>query len=346
MSQPVSTLRLEQFDYEFPQSLIAQRPLSDRASSRLLVVDRDAQSVSHGRFRDLLSLIDPGDGLVVNTTRVFKARLKGKRDTGSPAEVLLVRENTDGSWLAMVYPAGKLKPGRRVTFGPNAHALIEGVTEGGLRRVRFSGMEVTELCRRMGSTPLPPYIERTADEADEIRYQTVYAAAEGSVAAPTAGLHFDREMLDELEDRGVERIEIVLHVGPGTFRPVEVENLEQHHMHEEPFVVSPEAASRLNRVRQRGGRIWSVGTTVARALESATQGGEVKPQSGSTNLFIRPPYEFEAVDCLLTNFHLPRSTLLMLVAAFAGHNLTMRAYREAVRQRYRLFSYGDAMLIL
>ena len=339
------------FDYEFPREAIAQHPLPDRASSRLLALDRESGSVRHISFRDLPTLIDPGDVLVLNTSRVLPARLTGERDNGRPAEILLIHEEADGSWLAMVHPGGKLKIGRVVRFGSDATATVVDVIGGGIRRIAIDGpVRPRELMDRYGSVPLPPYIHRPADSEDVERYQTVYAEQEGSIAAPTAGLHFTKDILSQIAARPVSIVEVVLHVGPGTFKPVTVEDPADHVMHREWYEVPPATADLINSAKAEERRIWAVGTTVVRALESAASesGGErlVVDGSGWTNLFIRPPYDFSIVDALLTNFHLPRSTLLMLVAAFAGHERTMEAYREALREGYRLYSYGDAMVVL
>jgi S-adenosylmethionine:tRNA ribosyltransferase-isomerase len=291
-------------------------------------------------------LLHPGDALVLNATRVIPARLTATRDNGRPAEVLLIHPEPDGSWLAMVHPGGKLKAGRTVQFGIDAAGEIVAVLSGGIRRIRFTGKrDVRQIMEQYGTTPLPPYITRPAEPADRELYQTVYAKANGSVAAPTAGLHFTAELLKQIESLGTDIVEILLHVGPGTFKPLEVEDPARHPMHPEPYQVSASAAATMNRARQTGQRVIAVGTTVARTLETVGEGGEVRPGAGWTNLFIYPPYHFRAIDALLTNFHLPRSTLLMLVAAFAGYENTMTAYREAIEQRYRFYSYGDAMLI-
>ncbi len=343
--------RASDFDYDYPREAVAQRPLPERSGSRLLVLERESGTIHHRRFRDLPGLLDAGDALVVNTSRVIPARLRGVRDNGREAELLLVHAESDGSWLAMVHPGGKLKVGRKVRFGDDSVAEIVGVVGGGVRRVRFTGrLEVPELMLRYGSVPLPPYIERPPEPADRERYQTVYAAVEGSVAAPTAGFHFSSEILNQVAERGVQTVEIVLHVGPGTFKPVDVDDPGQHRMHAEWYSVSEAAAETVNRAKAAGRRVWAVGTTAARTLETAATAGStptvVTAGSGWTQLFIYPPYDFKVVDALLSNFHLPRSTLLMLVAAFAGYEHTMVAYREAIAQQYRLFSYGDAMAII
>ena len=341
-------MRTSDFDYDLPPSLIAQDPLPDRGGSRLLVLDRAGGAVRHGRFVDVVDLVAPEDVLVINVSRVIPARLHGKRETGNVAELLLVRELPDGTWLAMGHPGGKLKPGRRVTFGPDSSAEIVEALGGGLRRVRFVGpLDAPATLAQYGEVPLPPYIRRAPRPEDRERYQTVYAAHDGSVAAPTAGLHFTRDLLDRLRARGVALAEVDLHVGPGTFKPVETDDLARHAMHAEPYRVSDAAAALINQRRDAGGRVWAVGTTVVRTLETlAGPGGHISPGAGETRLFIHPPYAFRAVDRLLTNFHLPRSTLLMLVCAFGGYDNVMRAYGEAIEQRYRFYSYGDAMLVV
>jgi S-adenosylmethionine:tRNA ribosyltransferase-isomerase len=357
------------FDYDCPPELIAQHPIADRAGSRLLVLGRDSGTIRHGTFRDLPALLEPGDVLVLNTSRVIPARLIGQRDNGRPAEVLLVHPEPDGTWLAMVHPGGKLKAGRRVWVGGGEMAVRAGRAEradgaeieivdvvgGGLRRVRFHGMDARDVMRQYGTVPLPPYIHRPPDADDRDRYQTVYSRHDGSVAAPTAGLHFTPEVLDAVRARGVAMAEVVLHVGPGTFKPVEVADLRQHVMHAEWYEISEAVATTINAARAGGGRVWAVGTTSVRVLETAARTAlpalsaappAVVAGSGWTAIFIHPPFTFRTVDALLTNFHLPRSTLLMLVAAFAGREATLRAYAEAIRERYRLYSYGDAMAIV
>ena len=313
-----------------------------------MVVHRDTGQIEHGKFRDLIELIPTGDTIVLNTTRVFHARLLGTRDSGSPAEVLLLKALGDDRYEAMVHPGGKLKPGRRVHVSPGLEVEILESTERRTRIVRLrSPLPVETAIERYGHVPLPPYIERGDEPDDEERYQTVYADEPGSVAAPTAGLHFTSGMLDALASKGVERADVVLHVGAGTFKPVEVDDPADHLMHEESYSISAETADALTATRARGGKLWVVGTTSVRTLESAvTIEGTFNEKSGETQIFIRPPYRFKAVDHLITNFHLPRSTLLMLVAAFAGYELTIRAYKEAIDKGYRFYSYGDAMLLL
>lgn len=342
------------FDYAYPEELVAQRPLEDRAASRLLVLDRRTGAIGHRRFRDFPSLLQAGDVLVRNVSKVVPARLRATRDNGRPAEILLVHPEPDGSWLAMVHPGGKLKTGRTVAFGDDAEGEVVATLTGGLRRVVFRGLPIEAIMERYGETPLPPYIARPATDDDRERYQTVYARQAGSVAAPTAGLHFTQEILEQIGAGGVAIVDVTLHVGPGTFKPVEVEDPARHAMHAEWYEVGAGAVEAIRRGKAAGGRIWAVGTTAARTLETvaeavtASSASPAPPTSlsGWTALFIYPPYEFKVVDCLLTNFHLPRSTLIMLVAAFAGYERTMRAYQEAVRERYRLFSYGDAMAVV
>jgi S-adenosylmethionine:tRNA ribosyltransferase-isomerase len=313
-----------------------------------MVVDRATGTISHRSFSDIVELIAPEDVLVVNRTRVMRARLLGTRASGAPAEILLLKALGDGRYEAMVAPGGKLKPGRVVDFAPGFSAEILALTERRTRVVRLtSEMPLDEAIEKYGHVPLPPYIDRADAAADIERYQTVFARESGSVAAPTAGLHFTPELLSKLEQRGVERAEVLLHVGAGTFKPVEVDDPAQHVMHEEWYSVSDETATRIDARRSAGGKAWAVGTTSVRTLESASDDrGVVRAGEGDTRIFIRPPYQFRAVDRIITNFHLPRSTLIMLVAAFAGYELTMHAYHEAVREGYRFYSYGDAMVIV
>ncbi len=340
--------RASDFDYHLPPELIAQDPLPDRAASRLLVLDRASGDIRHARFPDLVDLVAPPDVLVLNVSRVIPARLLGTRETGSVAELLLVRALPDGSWLALGHPGGKLKPGRLVRFGTDSVAQIVEMLGGGLRRVRFIGaLDAGATLAKYGAVPLPPYIRRPPRPEDRDRYQTVYAEHDGSVAAPTAGLHFTPALLERLRARGVATAALDLHIGPGTFKPVEVDDLADHAMHAEAYAVSAEAAETINRRREAGGHVWAVGTTVVRALETcADERGRVRAGAGETRAFIRPPYAFRAVDRLLTNFHLPRSTLLMLVCAFGGYERVMAAYRAAIDQRYRFYSYGDAMAVV
>jgi S-adenosylmethionine:tRNA ribosyltransferase-isomerase len=341
-------MRTADFEYALPADRIAQHPLSNRAASRLLVLERRTGAIRHLRFSEIGDLIAPGDVLVLNVSRVIPARLRGKREAGAPAELLLVRELPDGSWLALGHPGGKLKPGRRVTLGDDCVVEIEEILGGGLRRVRFVGLlDAAATLAKYGEVPLPPYIRRAPTPQDRERYQTVYARHDGSVAAPTAGLHFTPELLEGIRATGTAIVPLDLHIGPGTFRPVQVEDLAAHPMHEERYAVTAETAATINEKRKAGGRVWAVGTTVARTLETVAQpDGTVRPGAGDTNLFIHPPYAFRTVDALVTNFHLPRSTLLMLVCAFGGYEQVMHAYREAVSAEYRFHSYGDAMALV
>jgi len=340
--------RTSDYDFDLPHDRIAQRPLERRDASRLMVVDRAAGTIAHRTFADVAQLIDPRDVLVVNRTRVMRARLLGQRASGAPAEILLLKPLGGARYEAMVSPGGKLKPGRRVDIAPGFTAEILEVTERRTRIVRLeSELPLDDAIERHGHIPLPPYIERADAPEDAERYQTVFARESGSVAAPTAGLHFTPELLEHLSAQGVARAEVLLHVGAGTFKPVEVDDPAQHVMHEEWYALSPESAALINARRAAGGHVWAVGTTSVRTLESAAdEHGVVRAGEGETRIFIRPPYRFRAVDRVITNLHLPRSTLIMLVAAFAGYELTMRAYREAVAHRYRFYSYGDAMAII
>lgn len=340
--------RTSDYDFHLPEERIAQAPVERRDASRLMVVHRDSGAIEHRHFADLADLVPAGDVLVLNTTRVFRARLLGRRDSGAPAEILLLRRHDDGRWEAMVHPGGKLKPGRIVHIAPGFDAIIDEVTERRTRLVRLvvQGDE-SALIEAHGHVPLPPYIARADGTEDAERYQTVYARQSGSVAAPTAGLHFTPGLLDALMARGVERAEVLLHVGAGTFKPVDAESLADHVMHEERYHVTDETAQQLNAARARGGKVWCVGTTSLRTLESVVDANRVfHAGEGETRIFIHPPMTVRGADRLITNFHLPRSTLLMLVAAFAGYDLAMRTYRLAVDEGYRFYSYGDAMVIL
>ena len=340
------TLRTADFDYLLPPELIAQHPLPDRGASRMLVVHRATERLEDKTFADLPALIPPGDLLVLNTTRVRHARLLGTRSSGAPAEVLLLHPAADGNWIAMGKPGSALRPGKRIALSPDISIETVEVFPDGNRSVRFVGASAEEVISRFGRLPLPPYIDRDPDAADETGYQTVYADRESSVAAPTAGLHFTAAALAAIEQRGVYIGRLELEVGPGTFKPVESDDLSQHHMHPERYDIPGSLVRMVQETKQRGNHVWAVGTTVVRALESAAASGILRPGGASTTLMITPGFQFRIVDRLLTNFHLPRSTLLMLVSALAGHRLTMRAYHHAVERRYRFYSYGDAMLIL
>ena len=353
MADSTPTRPTSDFEYALPPELIAQTPSPRRGESRLLVVRRnDARTQSGGtfedrRFSDLIDLIPPGDLLVLNTTRVRHARLVGRRASGAPAEILLIHPADDDTWIAMGKPGSALRPGRPVDLGQGISVETVELLEEGYRRVRLVGATAEEAMDLVGRVPLPPYIEREPGPDDAVRYQTVFAERPGSVAAPTAGLHFTGEMLDALGRRGVGIARLTLDVGPGTFRPVDEEDPARHPMHPEAFDIPPEAARMVADARQRRAAVWAVGTTVVRALESAAgDDGTVRAGRAETRLMITPGYRFRIVDRLVTNFHLPRTTLLMLVAGFAGFDLMMAAYRHAVRERYRFYSYGDAMVIL
>jgi S-adenosylmethionine:tRNA ribosyltransferase-isomerase len=343
------------FDYALPQHLIAHHPLKRRDESRLLVVRRERGTFEHLRFRDIGSLIPVGDALVLNETRVIPARLLGRKTTGARAEILLLQPVERRAhlldspvWKALVRPGSKLRPGAVVEIADDLRAEIVDAGADGTRVIRLvTPLSVQSAIERYGRVPLPPYIGREVEPEDRDSYQTVYARAEGSVAAPTAGLHFTPGLLDALQQSNVHIARLVLHVGLGTFRPVEVEDAARHPMHAEAFALAPETAALLNDVRAAGGALWAVGTTVTRTLETlAAEDGTIRAGDGWTSLFIRPPYNFRATDRLITNFHLPRTTLLMLVAAFAGYDLAMRAYEEAIRHEYRFYSFGDAMVIV
>jgi S-adenosylmethionine:tRNA ribosyltransferase-isomerase len=339
------------FDYELPPELIAQTPIEERTASRLLLVARECeptgQMLEDLIFSDLLTLIPAGDLLVLNTTRVRPARLIGRRPSGAAAEVLLIRPASQGGWLALGKPGSALEPGKRVELEPGVWVDTLEVLPDGHRRVQVVGATAEEIMQRRGRLPLPPYISREPGPIDASRYQTVYAKREGSVAAPTAGLHFTNQLLDALSARGVVIAGLDLEVGSGTFKPVETERIEDHAMQTERFEIPDRLAALTKEVRRLGGRIWAVGSTVVRALESAASAdGVVRAGAGETSLLILPGYRFKIVDRLITNFHLPRSTLLMLVSAFVGHEAMRAAYRHAIERRYRFYSYGDAMVII
>ena len=340
-------MKTSDFYFDLPQELIAQDPLEDRSSSRLLVLDKKTGERKHKIFRDIKSFLKPGDCLVINDTKVIPARLLGaKKETGGQVEILLLKRKENDVWETLVKPGKKCRPGAQIVFGNGElEAEIMEVLPDGNRLVHFTYEGIfEEVLDRLGQMPLPPYI--THKLKDRNRYQTVYAKYEGSAAAPTAGLHFTQQLMDEIEAMGVKIARVTLHVGLGTFRPVKVENVLEHHMHSEFYQVSQEAADLINSTKAAGGRIISVGTTSTRTLESvATEDGIIVPGSGNTEIFIYPGYRFKAIDCLITNFHLPESTLLMLVSALAGKEHIMAAYEEAVKEGYRFFSFGDAMFI-
>ena len=341
-------MKTADFDYDLPEELIAQTPVEPRDHSRLLIYRRKDQTIEHKHFYDIIDELRPGDALVINETKVIPARLLGvKEDTGVPVEVLLLRRHNATEWEALVRPGRRLKPGTRCVFGDGLLRceILGNVEETGGRTVRFIYDGVfEEILDRLGEMPLPPYIHEKLQ--DQGRYQTVYAKQDGSAAAPTAGLHFTPELLQRIRDKGVTVVPVLLHVGLGTFRPVKVEDAEKHVMHSEYCEVTPEAADTLNRIRKSGGRIVCVGTTSVRTLETrATADGVVHAGAGDTAIFIYPGVPIKAADALITNFHLPQSTLLMLVSAFTGREEALRVYREAVAQKYRFFSFGDAMFI-
>ncbi len=341
-------MKTSDFNYELPEELIAQEPLEDRASSRLLVLHKDTGEREHKRFQEIRDYLRAGDCLVINDTRVLPARLFGERaGTGAVIEVLLLVRRELDVWEVLVRPGRKARPGDRISFGGGRlTAEVLTIVEDGNRLVRFHYDGVFEaILEELGEMPLPPYITHKLE--DKTRYQTVYAAHDGSAAAPTAGLHFTPELLKEIEEMGVKIAHVTLHVGLGTFRPVKVDDVLDHEMHAEYYVVEEEQAAIMNEAKRNGGRIFAVGTTSTRTLESVTdENGVIQAKSGWTKIFIYPGYTFKAVDCLITNFHLPESTLIMLVSALAGKELVMETYAEAVRERYRFFSFGDAMLIL
>lgn len=336
-------MQVSDFSFELPDAQIARHPLAERRASRLLMLDGETGRLAHHRFAELLDYVRPGDLMVFNNTRVIPARLFGQKDTGGKVEILIERVLDERRVLAHIRSSKSPRPGAviRIDGGGEASMLAR---HDALFELEFSET-VLPLLDRVGHMPLPPYIDRPDESADRERYQTVYAQREGAVAAPTAGLHFDAELLQALDDKGVQRAFVTLHVGAGTFQPVRVERIEEHHMHREWLEVSQEVVDAVAACRARGGRVIAVGTTSVRSLESAARDGRLKPYSGDTDIFLYPGKPFHVVDALVTNFHLPESTLLMLVSAFAGYPETMAAYAEAIAQGYRFFSYGDAMFI-
>lgn len=340
-------MNVKDYDYDLPEELIAQDPLEDRSSSRLMVLDRQTGDVEHRHFTDILEYLHPGDCLVINNTKVIPARLFGvKEDTQAKIEVLLLKRKENDIWETLVKPGKKAKPGTKLVFGDGLlTAEVVDVVEEGNRLIQFHYDGIfEEILDQLGQMPLPPYI--THQLKDKNRYQTVYAKYDGSAAAPTAGLHFTKELLQKVKDMGVDIAEVTLHVGLGTFRPVKVENVLDHHMHSEFYMVSQEAADKINRAKEIGHRVIAVGTTSTRTLEAAAdENGRLHETSGWTEIFIYPGYQFKVIDALITNFHLPQSTLVMLVSALAGREHVLHAYEIAVKERYRFFSFGDAMLI-
>ena len=340
-------LQKSDFYFDLPEELIAQDPLEDRSSSRLLVLDKETGETSHHIFKEVINYLNPGDCLVLNNTKVIPARLIGhKEDTGAAIEVLLLKRKENDIWETLVKPGKKCKPGTKIVFGEGLlHATVLETVEDGNRLIRFSYEGIfEEILDRLGEMPLPPYI--THKLQDKNRYQTVYAKYKGSAAAPTAGLHFTKELLQQIEEKGIDIAYVTLHVGLGTFRPVKVDNILEHHMHSEFYQVTKEAADKINKAKKEGHRVICVGTTSCRTVESAAdENGMVKEGCDNTEIFIYPGYKFKVLDALITNFHLPESTLVMLVSALAGREHILNAYQEAIREKYRFFSFGDAMLI-
>lgn len=340
-------LKKSDFYFDLPEELIAQDPLEDRSSSRLLVLDKETGETSHHIFKEVINYLNPGDCLVLNNTKVIPARLIGhKEDTGAAIEVLLLKRKENDIWETLVKPGKKCKPGTKIVFGEGLlHATVLETVEDGNRLIQFSYEGIfEEILDKLGEMPLPPYI--THKLQDKNRYQTVYAKYEGSAAAPTAGLHFTKELLKQIEEKGIDIAYVTLHVGLGTFRPVKVDNILEHHMHSEFYQVTKEAADKINKAKKEGHRVICVGTTSCRTVESAAdENGMVKEGCDNTEIFIYPGYKFKVLDALITNFHLPESTLVMLVSALAGREHILNAYEEAIREKYRFFSFGDAMLI-
>lgn len=340
-------MKVSDFDYELPEELIAQTPIEKRDESRLMVLDREKQTIEHRKFKNIIEYLKPGDVLVRNNTKVIPARIYGKKETGANVEFLLLHNIEGDIWECIVRPGNKLHIGTKVIFGDGLlKAEILDIMEGGTRKVKFYYNGIfNEILDKIGLMPLPPYIHEELKEKD--RYQTVYAKYEGSAAAPTAGLHFTEELFDDLRKKGIEIANVTLHVGIGTFRPVKEETVEEHKMHTEHFYIKKEDVEKINNAKKEGRRVIAVGTTSCRVLESiADENGFVKETEEDTGIFIYPGYKFKCIDGLITNFHLPQSTLLMLVSALAGKEYIMKAYKEAVKEKYRFFSFGDAMLII
>lgn len=342
-------LKLDDFSYELPEKLIAQFPRKERDQSRLMVLDRSTREIHHKVFKDLSEFFNEGDCMIVNNTRVFPARLIGTKDkTGAKVEVFLLRNLENGIWEVMVKPARKVRLGNKIVFSPEFSCdIIDNTVSGGrIIEVHCNG-DFFEVLENVGKTPLPPYMKREPEPIDREYYQTVYATERGAVAAPTAGLHFTTEMMETLKNKGVNIVTVTLHVGLGTFKPVQVDDISRHQMHSEYYEISDEVARTINETREKGKAVYAVGTTSVRVVETvADRNGYVRQGKGWTDKFIFPPYQFRAIDHLITNFHLPQSTLLMLTSAFANHDFTMKAYQEAIKEKYNFYSYGDAMLVL
>ena len=340
-------MKVSEFRFDLPEELIAQHPYDKRDEARLMVIDKKTQKIEHKIFKNVVDYLETGDCLVINNTKVLPARLYGKKETGANVEFLLLKRVEGDFWEAMVRPGNKLKPGTKVSFGDGIlRAEILEVLDGGNRRVKFEYQGIfNEILDQIGLMPLPPYIKETLKEKD--KYQTVYAKCDGSAAAPTAGLHFTKELLEQIKQKGVQIANVTLHVGIGTFRPVKVENIEEHNMHSEHYYIKQEDVDKINTAKKNGHKVVSVGTTSCRVLESvADKNGFVRETEGDTNIFIYPGYQFKCVDQLITNFHLPESTLIMLVSSLAGKDFVMQAYQEAVKEKYKFFSFGDAMMVL
>ncbi len=338
-------MKTSELEFDLPEALVAQRPAEPRDAARLLILDRATGELAETTFAHLPDYLNAGDCLVFNDTKVIRARLFGAKPTGGKVEIFLLREVEPGAWEALVRPSAKVKPGTAVALPEGLEALVEDVLPEGKRLVRFAAPDFMERLESAGHIPLPPYIAREDESHDAERYQTIYARASGAVAAPTAGLHYTEDLLRRLDAKGVRRAYLTLHVGYGTFKPVTAETLEEHTVDPETYALPRETAELLNRTRAEGGRIVAVGTTATRTLESCVSDGLYQPGSGETRLYIHPPYTFQGVDALQTNFHLPKSSLLALVAAFAGTGRVLNAYREAVDRGFRFYSYGDSMLI-
>ncbi len=336
-------IKLSEFDYHLPEELIAKYPVEPRDSCRLMVLDRRNQKIEHRIFRDIVDYLKEGDLLVLNDTKVIPARLIGRKTTGAKIEVLLLRPYTDNEWEVLIKNIKRLKPGQEVIFGEDFKAVLLEKYQEGKARVKLIGDNIKELINKYGHIPLPPYIEREDEDRDKEAYQTVFARKEGAVASPTAGLHFTQELLKKLEEKGIKKAFCTLHVGLGTFRPIQTEDITKHKMHEEYYQIPDETLQAIRKTKEKGKKVIAVGTTVVRTLETYAQTGK---KEGFSDIFIYPPYQFKMVDALITNFHLPKSTLILLVSAFAGKDFIFKAYNEAIQQKYRFFSYGDAMLIL
>ncbi len=336
-------IKLSDFDYHLPKEFIAKYPVEPRDSCKLMVLNRKDKSITHRVFRDIVEYLSPGDLLVLNDTKVIPARLKGKKPTGANVEVFLLRPIKEDVWEVLLKNAKRVKPGNQIIFGEDFKCEVLEKGEEGKAKVKFFGDSIQQLIKKYGQIPLPPYMEREEEEKDRNYYQTVFAKKEGAVASPTAGLHFTEELLNKLKEKGVNTAFCTLHVGLGTFRPIKTEDITKHKMHEEYYHIPDETLRAIEETKKRGNRVIAVGTTVVRTLETYASTGK---KEGFSDIFIYPPYQFKLVDSLITNFHLPKSTLLLLVSAFAGRDFILKAYEEAKQKGYRFFSYGDAMLIL